>query len=64
MQIFALRSSNTEFLVPTAFRWLFVLMILAAVGVVVSNFALLTGGMFTMRPAAEALAVAKSPRQH
>ena len=38
MKIFALRSSNTEFLVPTAFRWLFGLTVLAAVATAGFNF--------------------------
>jgi hypothetical protein len=42
MGIIALRSSNTEFLVPLAFRWLFLLMILAAIVVAVANWRTLT----------------------
>jgi hypothetical protein len=38
MGIIALRSSNAEFLVPVAFRWLFLLMILRVIAVVVTNW--------------------------
>jgi hypothetical protein len=51
MRILALRSSNTEFLVPTAFRWLFFLIIVVATTIAVINLPLLTRGLFVLKPA-------------
>jgi hypothetical protein len=49
MKIFALRSSNTEFLVPTAFRWVFGLMVLATVATTGFNFASLVKGALILK---------------
>ncbi len=51
MQIFALQSSNTEFLVPTAFRWIFCLVIVVAVTIAIINLPLLTSSMFVLKAA-------------
>jgi hypothetical protein len=49
MQIVALRSSNAEFLVPTAFRWLFILIMVTAIVIVVINWAILTSSIFDFK---------------
>jgi len=60
MRIFALRSSNTEFLVPTAFRWLFWLMIVAAMAVTAINLPTLTSGLFVLKQTNQAPAISGS----
>ena len=49
MKILALRSSNTEFLVPMAFRLLFGLILIATVIVTAINLPSLTGNIFTIK---------------
>jgi hypothetical protein len=52
MEIVALRSSNAEFLVPKAFRWLFIFIIVVTLAVTVVNFSLLVHGAFHLKQAA------------
>jgi hypothetical protein len=49
MNIIALRSSNAEFLVPTAFRWLFSLIMAAALVIIVTNWTVLTNSIFDFK---------------
>jgi hypothetical protein len=49
IHILALRSSNVEFLVPFAFRWLFGFMMAVAVVVAVVNWSTLTIGIFDLK---------------
>jgi hypothetical protein len=51
IQIIALRSSNAEFLVPTAFRWLFLLISVSVVIVMLVNWSSLTGSVFILKQA-------------
>ena len=49
MKIIALQSSNAEFLVPAAFRWLFFLIMAAALVIIVTNWTVLTNSIFDFR---------------
>jgi hypothetical protein len=48
-RIVALRSSNAEFLVPTAFRWLFAFIVATALIIVVMNWSSLINGIFEIK---------------
>ena len=63
MRIVALRSSNAELLVPTAFRWLFGLISLAALLVIVVNWQTLTDGILNLNPPAKRASENAEPRQ-
>jgi hypothetical protein len=52
MRIVALRSSNAELLVPTAFRWLFVLIMCAALATAIVNWRPLIDNILALKPQA------------
>lgn len=63
MKIFALQSSNTEFLVPKAFRCIFFVIIIAGISIAVVNLPLLTNSVFVLRNAGQATVAAPMTKQ-